>query len=221
MTAFNTISPQSAAALITQAGMGDPMAVLANHGMSGSIKGYADWMEKVQPNGSREEVRLKRIPREMWRRIIYEGKTADVATGTVHLDGSSDFGGGPKCAIVGILFDDMSLQATIARHSAKPRGYPARPKAPPPARISTASLSAVCGTPPVDHIPPERRRPDPSAIPPGAITVTVKQAMAATGLGRTTIDGLMKRGVLERVKVGSRTLITVASIEKLIRGGEE
>jgi hypothetical protein len=49
--------------------------------------------------------------------------------------------------------------------------------------------------------------------------VTVKQAMAALGLGRTKINALMGEGALARVKVGARTLITVESIEKLLSSG--
>lgn len=71
-------------------------------------------------------------------------------------------------------------------------------------------------TPPALLTPRQRRSPDPTAIPPGAITAIVNQTIAATGLERTTIDAPMKNGTLERVKVGSRTLITVASIHALL-----
>ena len=39
------------------------------------------------------------------------------------------------------------------------------------------------------------------------IAYTISEAMAASGLGRTTIYELIKQGELARVKVGSRTLI--------------
>jgi hypothetical protein len=40
--------------------------------------------------------------------------------------------------------------------------------------------------------------------------------MAATGLGRTTVDKLCNTGELTRVKVGGRALITTDSIRKLL-----
>ncbi|MCD1623618.1 DNA-binding protein [Citromicrobium bathyomarinum] len=40
--------------------------------------------------------------------------------------------------------------------------------------------------------------------------------MQATGLGRTSIDKLMRNGTLVRTKVGRRTLISVESIERLV-----
>lgn len=52
-----------------------------------------------------------------------------------------------------------------------------------------------------------------------AVTVSVADASAALGLGRTTIDKLMKMGTLVRLKVGRRTLITVDSIQALIKAG--
>ncbi|MBX7502146.1 helix-turn-helix domain-containing protein [Qipengyuania sp. YG27] len=50
----------------------------------------------------------------------------------------------------------------------------------------------------------------------GDLTASVAQAEQATGLGRTTIDKLMRDGTLVRKKVGRRTLITVESIERLV-----
>ncbi|PZO71404.1 MAG: excisionase [Pelagerythrobacter marensis] len=50
----------------------------------------------------------------------------------------------------------------------------------------------------------------------GDLTASVGQTEQATGLGRTTIDKLMRDGTLVRKKVGRRTLITVESIERLV-----
>ncbi|KLE33556.1 hypothetical protein AAW01_06615 [Aurantiacibacter gangjinensis] len=50
----------------------------------------------------------------------------------------------------------------------------------------------------------------------GDLTASVAQTEQATGLGRTTIDKLMRDGTLVRKKVGRRTLITVESIERLV-----
>lgn len=48
------------------------------------------------------------------------------------------------------------------------------------------------------------------------LTLRVSEVTKATGLGQTKICELMKTGELERVKVGRATLVTVASIKRLI-----
>jgi excisionase family DNA binding protein len=48
------------------------------------------------------------------------------------------------------------------------------------------------------------------------ITISVKDAAKALGLGRTSIYALIKEGRLEVVKIGRRTLIKVASIRRLM-----
>lgn len=48
------------------------------------------------------------------------------------------------------------------------------------------------------------------------LTFTIKEATAATGLGRTTLYSLIKAGELTAVKIGTRTLIRRTDLEKLI-----
>jgi len=48
------------------------------------------------------------------------------------------------------------------------------------------------------------------------ISVTVATAREMTGLGNTKIYELLASGQLKRVKIGRRTLITIASIRALI-----
>ena len=48
-----------------------------------------------------------------------------------------------------------------------------------------------------------------------SILVGVPQACHALGLGRTKLNELMNEGVLEKRKIGRRTLITTESIRKL------
>jgi excisionase family DNA binding protein len=48
------------------------------------------------------------------------------------------------------------------------------------------------------------------------IAYTINEAVAASGLGRTTIYELIKRGELPRAKVGARTLIRVRDLETMI-----
>ena len=48
------------------------------------------------------------------------------------------------------------------------------------------------------------------------IAYTINEAVAASGLGRTTIYELIKRGELPRVKVGGRTVIRRQDFEAML-----
>lgn len=48
------------------------------------------------------------------------------------------------------------------------------------------------------------------------IAYTMKEAVAASGIGRTTLYGLIKAGELTPVKIGVRTLICHDDLEALI-----
>ena len=56
---------------------------------------------------------------------------------------------------------------------------------------------------------------EPSPTP---ITVRVKDACRMTGIGRSKLYLLIAEGAIETIKVGSMTLIPVASIEAFLRG---
>lgn len=53
---------------------------------------------------------------------------------------------------------------------------------------------------------------------PTPLAYSVNGAVAASGLGRSTLYSLIADGRLERVKIGKRTLITHASLERLLTG---
>jgi hypothetical protein len=55
----------------------------------------------------------------------------------------------------------------------------------------------------------------------GRLTCTVKEALKATGLGRTTIWCAQKGGKLKTTKVGRRRLILVASLRELVGADEQ
>jgi hypothetical protein len=190
--------------------------VLADFAVAGLVKAYARIIETDEADGRRTEVRDSRIPRDLWRRICGEGKVDDIwAIGSVRLPGSDLRDGLPAVSLIGIRFDDKSLQNVIAQHSGDVGS------AAPPDQPELRTVHAMLSSPPPDEQPKlepvkTTTKPVRVGIPEGAITVTVKEAMAATGLGRTTIDKLMGNGTLVRVKVGARTLITAESIRALI-----
>jgi len=55
---------------------------------------------------------------------------------------------------------------------------------------------------------------DPSPRP---ITVRIKDACKMTGIGRSKLYLLIAKGRIDTVKIGSMTLIPVASLEALLR----
>ena len=50
------------------------------------------------------------------------------------------------------------------------------------------------------------------------ITVSIDQAKDLLSVGRTTIYSLLSLGLLTRIKVGRRTLVTLESIQRLASG---
>ena len=58
-----------------------------------------------------------------------------------------------------------------------------------------------------------------SALKP--ITVRVREACRMTGIGRSKLYLLIEEGEIEIIKVGSMTLIPVASLEAFLEGRKE
>jgi excisionase family DNA binding protein len=52
----------------------------------------------------------------------------------------------------------------------------------------------------------------------GSILCSIKDAASSLGVGRTLTYDLIKKGRLDTVKIGSRTLVKVDSIKALIDG---
>lgn len=50
------------------------------------------------------------------------------------------------------------------------------------------------------------------------ISLSINDAARALGVGRTTIYDLIRRGELEVIKLGRRTLIKVSSLKRLVEG---
>jgi len=65
---------------------------------------------------------------------------------------------------------------------------------------------------------PKNRIPEPTPLTPAvkALALSVKEAAAALGIGRTMVFYLMRDGRLKPIKIGKRTLIPVKEIEAFI-----
>ena len=53
-------------------------------------------------------------------------------------------------------------------------------------------------------------------FPAPLLTLTVREALRATGIGRTMLYKLIDTGQLRRVKIGKRTLIPFDDLQKLV-----
>jgi len=116
----------------------------------------------------------------------------------------------PAVELTGIRIGEASLRAELDKHTALSPPSEAS-SAPPHAQIKvTAARKKV--TPIPKAIVSISVGP---AIPEGAMLITIKQAMATLSLGRTKVNELMAKGTLVRLKIDSRTLITMESVRDL------
>lgn len=177
--------------------------VLIDFAQAGVVKGYARLVETVDANGTRHEVRDGRIDRELWRRIVEEGKARDVATtGTVRLESSGRSGGAPAVSIIGIRFDERSVNATLSHHASDTEGPRIAPQA-----ASTAERAGA--------LPQSECSPRPT-LDADAMAISVAQAATALGVCRSTVYNMIDRGDLVAKKIGARTLITTESIRAFL-----
>ncbi|WP_199801464.1 helix-turn-helix domain-containing protein [Alteriqipengyuania lutimaris] len=210
MSAHRPIHPPAAIKLVAARDLDAAETLLADFAAAGLIKTYA-LIREIRPHGGLiETIRDSQIPTAEWVRIIAsDNVSAALNGGTVRLEEVPVQGGIPSVQITGISFSETSLVKVLDRYCANS-----------PANVANQSLSrspkaTLSGSP---SGPPkcEPAIKVVSAIEPGDLTASIAKVQKATGLGRTTIDKLMRNGTLHRIKVGRRTLITVDSIERYL-----
>ncbi len=207
MTAFHPVPPAKAIRLVEAAGISNAAQLIRDFAAAGLMKSYALVLETIEPIGRRTCVRGGAIPTELWQRIVSDGvEDAAWIGGAVRLAGADMIGGKPAAFITGIGFNDKDLQRLIEHQQGG---------APKPAAAKKASIVGVEIVPELQSAKSPKRRPDPSAIPRGALLATVKQVEAALGFGRTKVNELMNQGRLERVAIDGGVRITVESVKAL------
>lgn len=206
LTAFHPVPPAKAIQLVEAAGVANAAQLIRDFTAAGLVKSYALVLETIEPSGSRTCVRGGTVPAELWQRVVNDGvEDAAWIGGTVRLAGADLIGGAPAVSITGIGFNDKDLQRLIEHQQG---GVPR-----PVARKAPAATVEPVGVPQPAAAP--KRRPDPGAIPDGALLATVKQVEAALGFGRTKVNELMNQGRLQRVAIDGGVRITVASVMAL------
>jgi hypothetical protein len=167
------------------------------------VKAYALAIKVIDARGVSTCVRGATMPVDLWQRVILDGIAADVwASGTFRLAGSELVGGAPAAVVTGITFNAKHIDWLIAHHDGAPvsrrrmRKTTDAPKKDAAQPIETvAEVASVA-----EDAVTVRRRPDPSAIPPGALVATIKQTETALGVSRGTVYNLIDRGKLLRVE---------------------
>lgn len=207
MSAHQPILPIHAIELVQAKNLGSPELLLADFAAAGLIKTYA-LVREIRPEGEPSVVlRDSQIPAEEWERIVMSGSVQTAMNGgTVRLEGTPFKGGQPSVQITGISFSATSLVKVLERYCAASPVSTIGEKSGPQAHTG-ASEDSVARVSRARAVKP---------IMPGDLTVSINQVMATTGLGRTKINQLIKKKVLEHTKVDRRTLISVKSVEDLI-----
>lgn len=231
MVAFNPISPAAARRLVDGVGTDDTSTILADFVEAGLIKAYARVVETLSVGGGRAEVRDARVPRDLWRRIVAEGRGADVwAAGTVRLDGDGMVGGKPAVIITGIRFDERSVRDAANKHAAHiveaVVTVPARRLKASDAAVSASAASSAEIDAEAPDAPPLFQEPVSAPVAVASkvkrglaadeLCVSVQEAMEIIGVGRTTIYRLRDDDKLVMTKVGGRVVVDADSIRKLL-----
>ena len=210
MSVHQPIFPATAIELVKSRDLEKADALLADFAAAGLIKTYALVREIRPTGGPTKVVRDAQIPAQDWERIVASKKIqAALDGGTVRLEGSPLEGGTPSVLITGISFSEAALIKVLDRYCVVSPVGVLKQSSGCDANAMTRGIAPSIAT-------SEAKKEGVHPIRPGDLTASVAQTEKATGLGRTTIDKLMRDGTLVRKKVGRRTLITVESIERLV-----
>ena len=210
MSVHQPVLPAKAIELVKSRNLEKADALLADFAAAGLIKTYALVREIRPAGGPTKVVRDAQIPAQDWERIVASNKIqAALDGGTVRLEGSPLQGGTPSVLITGISFSGAALIKVLDRYCVDTPAGASKKSSGCDAHATTKGIASSIGA-------SEAKKIDVQPIRSGDLTASVAQTEQATGLGRTTIDKLMRDGTLVRKKVGKRTLITVESIERLV-----
>ena len=210
MSAHQPVLPAKEIELVRSRDFEKADALLAGFAAAGPIKTYALVREIRPAGGPTKVVRDAQIPAQDWERIVASKKIqAALDGGTVRLEGSPLEGGTPSVLITGISFSEAALIKVLDRYCVDSPVGVSKQSSGCDAHATTKGIAPSIAA-------SEAKKGGVQPIRPGDLTAPVAQTEQATGLGRTTIDKLMRDGTLVRKKVGRRTLITVESIERLV-----
>ena len=225
MVAFVPISPTAARRLLQGVSAEDEGVLLSDFVEAGVIRAYARVLETCFADGASKEVRDAQIPRDLWKRIVAEGRVEQLlATSSVKLDDDGRVGGLPAVSITGVRFNEGNVRDVAMQHGDAFPETPIVMLAAQPVSVAPVADEALIQSAPEQQTPHPAepiaaiRRPQRTGLPDDAVMVSIKEAMDILDVSRGTIGNLVKRGVLEDRKVGARTLIVAESIRSILKG---
>jgi excisionase family DNA binding protein len=227
VTAFRPISPHDALQILDAAKIGaDLQQLLANLAMAGVVKGYARLIETEAPGAARTEVRDSRIDRSIWRRILAEGRVADVyQAGSVHLGAS---GGAERTSVIGIRFDGSSVTTAASDHGNTPpskpivtgkaarRGAMSNPEQPTLALNPDADDPMSAHADGVDNMKAAGPRKVRASLDPNTVALSLDEAADVLGVSKGTVNNLVRAGKLVVTKIGRRAIVQADSVRALL-----
>ncbi len=214
VTDLYAMTPRQAIEVISAAGVQDPATLIRDHSAAGLVRSFALRHVTIDAQGNWTTERGRAIQAHIWERMIRDGVDGDVwGGGTVRLPGSDLVGSEAALHITGVAFHPDDIRR-LADQQRPPLQLTRRPASTSPAPQSKAVAQAPAAAVQMTDTPP-KRRPNASAISPGAILCTVNQAKEALGIGHTKVYELLKAGRLTRAEGVAGTRITVASVMAL------
>lgn len=203
--------PSTAIEVVTSYGVPNPATVIRDYAAAGIVRTTAKVLEWIDGTGIHTTGHNEEVSTDLWKRIVRE--EADVGiwlAGTARMERGMPTDDQPHVILTGIRFKTLDIHKVGWSH----RGY-IMPKASKEAIGGEPGDAVKTQEPVASTSPRTRRSPDASAIPPGAILCTIKQAGDALGIGRTKVNDLMNNGRLVRSKIDGGVRITVASVMAL------
>ncbi len=116
VTAFRSISPQQAIAIVERGGVSDARRLIVDFAAAGLVKGYALVIETLAAPEDIRTIRGAAISTDLWKRVQMAGLAEDVwRGGTLRLvvDPSK---GLPEVSITGVSFSEKSLHRLVEHH---------------------------------------------------------------------------------------------------------
>lgn len=241
MTHFNPVSVGRAAEIVAEAEVLNGRSLLVHYAAAGLVRAYARLIEVWDVNGTKTDRRDCTISRDQWRRVIDDGAVDQVWDASTVTLGHPGPEGRSAMVMTGIRFHEADVVKAACEHGAGQAGlkttfrqqpappFPAEHYLPCDKAKTPVSLSA--GAVPDERTAMNGQRHDrhsafreeekadrrsPRPVNPHALTVSVEDAAAMTGLSRQTIYNRIKQGKLESTTSGKRRLVSMASLREMM-----
>jgi len=116
VTAFRSISPQQAIAIVESRGVPDARRLIVDFAAAGLVKGYALVIETIAAPGDIRTIRGAAISTDLWKRVQQASLADDVWRGGTLRLAADPASGLPEVSITGVSFSEKSLHRLVEHH---------------------------------------------------------------------------------------------------------